>query len=128
MKIFLKKTIYLDHASATPIDKRVLKVMNSLENKVFANPSALYESGVEARKIVEDARKKIASLINAHSDEIIFTGSGTESDALAILGIVKMWNGNGMPHIVTTVIEHPAVLENCKMLEVRGEAEVTYVV
>ena len=127
----LKKTIYLDHASATPVDGDVKKVMKLTES-IFANPSAIHKDGLKARKIVEDARTRIAKLIYAHSDEIIFTGSGTESVALAILGLInnfKLQNNykKKIPHIVTTTIEHPAVLENCKMLEERGKAEVTYI-
>jgi cysteine desulfurase len=134
-KILKKKNIYLDHAGATPIDKGILRKMIKYEREFFANPNAIYSDGVKARNIIENARESIASLINAHNDEIIFTGSGTESDALAILGVIKNYElrikNEGLeykiPHIVTTKIEHPAVLENCKLLEDRGEAEVTYV-
>ncbi len=145
--MFKKKNIYLDHAGATPIDKEILKKMGLYERVFFANPSAIYTDGIDSRNIIEESRNKIAKLINAHSDEIIFTGSGTESDALAILGIITNYqparphesSGAGglqiinensektITHIVTTEIEHPAVLENCKMLEARGEIEVTYV-
>jgi len=143
--MFRKKNIYLDHAGATPLDKRVARKMALYEHKFFANPSAVHETGVKVLNVIEESRDKIAKLINAHSDEIIFTGSGTESDALAILGIITNYLPTGdlpkgdklqikkgntkhqIPHIITTKIEHPAVLENCKMLEERGEAEVTYV-
>jgi cysteine desulfurase len=133
--MFRKKIIYLDHAGSTPIDKKVGRQVAFYEREFFANPSAIYDRGVKARNIIEESRKKVAKLINAHSDEIIFTGSGTESDALAIIGIItnyelRIKNENTeykIPHIVTTKIEHPAVLENCKMLEERGQAEVTYV-
>ena len=130
MKIISKKNIYLDYAGATPINKDVLKTMHSFERGFFVNPSAIYSDGVKVRNIIEESRLKIAKLINAHSDEIIFTSSGTESDALAILGLVRGWNIENkgkVPHIVTTKIEHPAVLENCRLLEKTGEAEVTYV-
>lgn len=129
MKIFSKKNIYLDYAGATPIDKKVAKKMAFYERDFFANPSAIYKSGVKIRNIIEESRNKIAKLINAHSDEIIFTSSGTESDALAILGVIRNFSSRTtkIPHIITTKIEHPAVLENCKMLEERGEAEVTYI-
>lgn len=127
MRIFSKKNIYLDYAGATPINKKVAQKMAFCEKRFFANPSAIYEDGVKVREIIEKSREKIAKEINAHSDEIIFTGSGTESDALAIIGIIKNEkNEYIIPHIVTTKIEHPAILENCKMLEERGEAEVTY--
>jgi len=130
MKIIPNKNIYLDNASATPINKDVLKVMNKVEKSLFANPSAIHKEGVKVRSVIEDARNNIAKLINAHSDEIIFTGSGTESDALAILGVVRGWNIQNkgkIPHIITSKIEHPAVLENCCMLEKTNEAEVSYI-
>lgn len=130
MNILPNKKVYLDYASATPINREVIREMALYERKFFANPSAIHEEGVKVRDIIEEARGKIAKLINAHSDEIIFTSSGTESDALAILGVVRDWdikNKGKIPHIITSEIEHPAVLENCKMLEKRGEAEVTYI-
>jgi cysteine desulfurase len=142
-----KKEIYLDYAGATPIDKQVLKKM-SLTEKFFANPSAIYESAGKAKNIIEEKRQEIAKIINAHSDEIVFTGSGTESNALAILGVINNYElarrrgglriknyESGIknekkeyiiPHIITSKIEHPAVLENCKMLEDKGQVEVTY--
>ncbi len=128
MKIFSrnpKKTIYLDYASGTPIDQSVRKVLADV-SRVFANGSSIHTGGLHARALIEGARKKIAAALFAHPDEIFFTGSGTESDALAILGVVRGC-GIDMPHIITTRIEHSAVLENCKLLESRGEAEVTYV-
>jgi cysteine desulfurase len=130
MKIKAKKTtkkIYLDHASATPIDKKVAELMTTLESSVFSNASAIHGEGVKARVMIENARKSIATLIFAHPDEIIFSGSGTESNAIAILGIVRSYDGARKPHIVTTSIEHPAVLENIRMLEKNEEAEVTYI-
>lgn len=129
MKLFRqkpKRKIYLDYAAATPLDPAVEKILRKEELSVFANPSALHTDGVEARTEIETARTTIAKCIFAQSDEIIFTGSGTESDALAICGVIRAYK-NGKPHIITSVIEHPAVLENCRMLENRGEAEVTYV-
>ena len=131
--MFNKGKIYLDNASTTPIDKRVIKIISSLERDFFANASSIHTSGVKVRDIIEEMRGKIAKGINAHNDEIIFTGSGTESDALAILGVISYitqhitHNKDFLPHIVTSQIEHPAVLENCKFLENRGEIEVTYV-
>ncbi|HLP86487.1 MAG TPA: cysteine desulfurase family protein [Candidatus Paceibacterota bacterium] len=127
--MFKKKEIYLDYAASTPIDEGVVKKMHSYESNFFANPSAVHNDGLKVKNIVDNARGKIAKLINAHSDEIIFTGSGTESDALAVIGVVRNWNLQNKgktPHIITTKIEHPAVLENCRLLEKTGEAEVTY--
>jgi cysteine desulfurase len=104
--------------------------MTFYEKGYFPNPSSIYKDGVEIKNIIEQSRKKIAELINAHSDEIIFTCSGTESDALAILGVVQLWkikNNEETPHIITTKIEHPAVLENFRFLEKMGKAEVSYI-
>jgi len=135
--MFRNKNIYLDYASATPIDKSVARKMALYECNFFTNSSAIHQEGVKVRNVIEESRNKIAKLINAHNDEIIFTGSGTESVALALLGLIKNYelrikNENSefeykKPHIITTKIEHPAVLENCKMLEESGEAEVTYI-
>ncbi len=140
MKNNTRKTIYLDYASAAPIDKKVGKIIASYESNFFANPSAIHSEGVKARNVIEESRAQIAKLISAHSDVIFFTGSGTESDVLAIVGTItnydlptgqsglQITNGKKqIPHIVTTAIEHPAVLETCKMLAKSKRAEVTYV-
>jgi cysteine desulfurase len=141
---FAKKNrnVYLDYAAATPIDAGVSKLMSRMEDGLFANPSAIHSLGVETNRAIQGAREGIAGLINAHADEIVFTGSGTESNALAIMGVVDAYyesiedtqgtqknaHKKGItPHIITSAIEHPAVIENCKMLEKSGRAEVTYV-
>jgi len=125
------KRIYLDNSATTPVDKRVEKVMRPYFRKEFGNPSALYKEGVVAKEAVEQARRDVAGALGAHSDEIVFTGSGTESDNMAILGVIKAFSSTtsnlGMPHIVTSVIEHPAVLEVCRVLERDGITNVTYV-
>jgi len=129
MRIFPKRKIFLDHAGATPLDKGVLKKINFLNRFIYSNPSSIFSEGVKARNLIEEARKDIAKTIGAHSDEIIFTGSGTESDALAILGTIRSFrlkNKGVTPHIITTQIEHPAVLENVRWLEKNNLAEVTY--
>ncbi len=130
IKIQKNKRIYLDYASSTPIDKKVLRLMFSCEKNIFANATSIHGSGVVARKTIEEARNTIAKGINAHSDEIIFTGSSTESIAMVILGVVNnylMNNKRMVSHIITSEIEHPAVLMNFKLLEERGDVEVTYV-
>ena len=131
MKLGLKKNlIYMDNASATPVDKAVLKAMEEVNLEHYANPSGLHKQSVESRRILESARKDIAKELFAHADEIIFTASGSESDSLAIEGVVNKYHElklSGIPHIVTTNIEHSAVIETCKMLEKAGKAEVTYV-
>ncbi|MFA6386544.1 MAG: cysteine desulfurase family protein [Candidatus Paceibacterota bacterium] len=127
--MFNKGKIYLDFASATPIDERVFRLMSLYEKEFYANATSIHSSGVKVRNIIEKSRESIAKNINAHSDEIIFTGSSTESNAIAILGIVNNFklNNNKIPHIITSLIEHPAVLMNCKLLESEGRAEVTYI-
>jgi cysteine desulfurase len=128
MRKGLRKTIYLDYASATPLDPAVARKMHSLSRTVYANPNAIHSMAVDARKLINEARARVARLLFAHSDEIIFTGSGTESNALAILGTIALFrqlHPEEMPHIVTTAIEHPAVLENCRLLQDKNEAEVT---
>lgn len=121
---------YLDYASATPIDKRVIKLMSAYDRSFFSNATSIHSGGIKARKIIEQAREDIAKGMNAHSDEIIFTGSSTESIAMVIFGVVNNYllnNKGSIPHIITTEIEHPAVLMNFKLLAERGKAEVTYV-
>lgn len=127
-----KNNIYLDYASATPVNRSVLKLINKIEKKYFANASAIHEKGVLARRMIEQSRSNIAKSLNAHSDEIIFTGSGTESNALAIHGTVnyfleKFKDRKIIPHIITSTIEHPSVIENVKLLERKGLVEATYV-
>ncbi len=113
------KKIYLDYASTTPIDEEILRGMLPYFDKKYANPSSMYESGRLAQNIIEESRKKIAKVINSKSDEIIFTGSGTESDNLAILGIARAYKNKGN-HIIVSAIEHKAVLQSVKSLEKEG--------
>lgn len=119
----------MDHAATTYMDSRVKKVMEDFFIKDFGNPSSIYSEGRKAKRALESARNEIAKIINARPDEIIFTNGGTESDNLAILGIarnfVSLKTGNGSPHIITTKIEHHAVLNPCKFLEKQGW-KVTY--
>ena len=121
--------IYLDYAGSTPIDKKVLSLMASYEKSFYANATSIHSSGVKSRTIIEESREKIAKGLNAHSDEIIFTGSSTESSAMVIIGVINNYllNTKGIvPHVITTEIEHPAVLMNFKFLEKIGKAEITY--
>jgi len=110
--------IYLDNSATTKTDKEVAKAMLPYFSEKYGNPSSLHEFGKEARGAVEETRKKIAELINASSEEIIFTSGGTESDNLAIKGLA-MANPE-KKHIITSRIEHPAVLETCRELERQG--------
>ncbi len=114
--------IYFDHAATTPVDKEVVNAMLEYFDRKFGNASSLHSFGREAREAMEKSREKVAKLINADADEIIFTGSGTESDNLAIKGTASRF---GEGHIITSKIEHPAVLETCRYLEKKG-FDVTY--
>jgi cysteine desulfurase len=122
------KQIYLDHAAATPLDPRVAKAMSPYLDKFYANPSSLHSAGQATNKAVMQARKTIAGLINGHADEIIFTSGGTESDNLAIFGVVDACRkSQTVPHVVTTAIEHHAVLEPLMHLQKIGAIELTVV-
>lgn len=122
------KRVYLDNAATTPTDAWVVKAMTPYFGKVFANPSALHKEGVEAAKALSGAREKVARSLQVRSSEIIFTSGGTESDNLAVQGVVRAAKIAGVknPHIVTTAFEHSAVIETCKALEKEG-VSVTYV-
>lgn len=124
------KRIYLDYASTTPLDKKVLKAMSPYLAADFYNPSAIYKEGVAIKKKVNEARATIAKILNGQASDIIFTGSGTESINLAIRGVVNAYRNmhpEKIPHIITSVIEHSAVLEVCRSLEMEAKAEITYV-
>lgn len=118
------KRIYMDHAATTPLAPEVLEAMNPYFTDLYGNASSLHSFGREAREAIEDARAKVAGLINAEPSEIYFTSGGTESDNLALKGIAYRNQEKGK-HIITTTIEHPAVLEVCKALTKQG-FEVTY--
>ena len=118
------KKIYFDHNATTPIDKEVLDVMFPVLGDMYGNPSSIHWAGREVRGLVETAREKAAGLIGAQPNEIVFTSCGSESDNLAIKGAF-LKNKNRGNHIITTSVEHPAVLEVCKYLAKNG-AEVTF--
>jgi cysteine desulfurase len=110
--------IYFDHSATTPLDPRVLTEMGPYLSGVFGNPSSLHHEGRVAREAVQLARVQVAALIGAEPEEIIFTASGTEADNLALIGAVR---ASGRPgHVVTTSIEHPAILETCRFLATSG--------
>lgn len=111
--------IYLDHASTTPLDPVVLLHMYDLEKKYFENPSSIYTEGMEAKRILEQSRKHVADIIHARPQEIVFTGSGTEADNLAVLGLVRA-SKIKKPHIIISAFEHPAILEAADLLEKEG--------
>ncbi len=114
----------MDHSATTPVDPAVREAMLPYFSEKFGNPSSLYTIGREARRAIEEARQKVADLIGAKKEEIIFTGSGTESDNLAIKGTAYRNRKKG-DHIITSSIEHHAVLNTCKYLEKQG-FKVTY--
>jgi cysteine desulfurase len=116
--------IYLDYAATTPLDPRVLEAMMPYLTEKFGNPNSIHAFGREARKAVDEAREKIAALLNCRPSELVFTSGGTESDNLALRGVVAAYRQKGN-HIVTTAIEHHAVLHTCRALQDEG-FEVTY--
>ncbi|MHB9019691.1 MAG: cysteine desulfurase family protein [Minisyncoccota bacterium] len=111
--------VYLDNASTTPVDPRVLRAMLPYFKGKYGNPSSLHTLGREGKKAIEASRNSIAKQIGAESDEIIFTSGGTESDNLAILGIARAYKDRGK-HIIVSNIEHKAILDPCKKLEKEG--------
>ncbi len=117
------KKIFMDYASTTKVDQEVIDAMLPFFSEYFGNPSSLHLFGREAHEGLDQSRKKVADLLRAKEDEIIFTAGGTESDNIAIKGAAYQ-NRNKReskgPHIITSVIEHPAVLETCKHLEKQG--------
>ena len=122
----MKKMIYLDHAATTPIDPAVLKAMRPYFSDVFGNPSSFHSAGLKAERAVADARHRIASHIGVRDDEVIFCSGGTESDNMALLGIIRAHTSTGN-HVITSAIEHPAVLETLKRLEKKGEIELSII-
>jgi len=118
------KSIYLDHAATTPMHPRVLEAMLPYLQEQYGNPSSVYSLAREAKNAVEDARKRVAQFIGASPQEIIFTSGGTESDNMALWGVAQANRGRGK-HIITTSIEHHAVLDTAAALEKEGFS-VTY--
>jgi cysteine desulfurase len=120
----MDRDIYLDHAATTYVRKEVLEEMIPYFSEKFGNPSSIYKVGQENKKAVEESRAKVAKILNADTSEIYFTSCGSESDNWAIKG-VAFANKNKGNHIITSSIEHPAILNTCRYLEKNG-FEVTY--
>ncbi|MEG1433600.1 cysteine desulfurase NifS [Eubacterium sp.] len=118
------KRIYLDNAATTPVDERVLPEMIPYFSEYYGNPSSVYQEGHEAKRAVENARRQVADIIGADPKEVYFTAGGSESDNWAIKGVARKNRKKGN-HIITTTIEHHAVLHTCQTLEREG-FEVTY--
>lgn len=119
------KQIYMDHGATTPVDPLVVDAMLPYFTEKFGNASSLHSFGQEATIALEQSRQQVAASIGAKPEEIIFTSGGTESDNLAIKGIAYRNSGKGK-HIITSTIEHPAILNTCAYLEKEG-FDVTYV-
>lgn len=113
------RAIYLDHASSTAIDPEVLRKMLPYFSSEYSNPSSMHKSGRKAGQALRKARADVAGILNAAPSEIIFTGSGTESDNMALIGAARAYRSQGN-HIVISSIEHKAVLEAAKLLEKEG--------
>jgi len=114
----------MDHSATTPVTAEVLEAMLPYFSQRFGNASSLHGFGREAKEALEESRQRVARLLNAHPGEIVFTSGGTESDNLALRGIAYK-NRNSGRHIITSQIEHPAILETCRSLEQEGFS-VTY--
>ena len=118
------KTIYLDNAATTKVDKEVVDVMLPYFSEIYGNPSSIYSFAGKATKAVADARSQIAASIGANQSEIYFTGGGSESDNWALKAIAESYKDKGK-HIITSKIEHHAILHTCEWLEKQG-FEITY--
>lgn len=120
-----KNSIYLDHAATTPMDPRVLKKMTPYFRDKYGNASSLHQLGQRAREAIDEARETVAGVLKCKPSEVIFTGSGTESDNLAIKGVAENYAEKGK-HLITTRFEHHAVLHPMEYLEKHRGFEVTY--
>jgi cysteine desulfurase len=120
--------VYLDNAATTPVDPRVFEAMRPYWLEDWGNPSSVYAVGRRARRALDNARDRIAQVLNCRANEIIFTGCGSESDNLAIKGsALALKEQRGWNHVVTSRVEHHAVLHACEWLEQHLGFEVTYV-
>ena len=119
------RKVYLDYSATTPVKEEVLNEMIPYFTEQFGNPSSLYSEGLTSKDAVEKARNQIAALINAGPAEIFFTAGGSEADNWALIGTAEKLQAKGN-HIITSMIEHPAILRTCEYLEKRG-FEVTYI-
>lgn len=119
------KIVYLDNAATTKLDNNVFNEMIPYLTENYGNSSSIYKLGKQSKKAIEESRNKIAKILNCDPKEIYFTSGGTESDNIAIKGIAKSYKNKGN-HIITSKIEHPAVLETCRQLEKEG-FDITYV-
>ncbi len=121
-----QNAIYLDHSATTPVDPRVRDAMLPYFDQIFGNPSSLHRFGQQALAAVEAARRMVADILQAHPEDIVFTANGSEADNLALRGVAFANRSRGN-HIITTPIEHHAILNTCKQLEDEFGFEVTRV-
>lgn len=122
----MKRFVYADNAATTPVSREVIEAMAPVFESRWGNPSSLHSKGREAKSLLDDARGRIAKVFNCDASEIYFTSCGSESDNWAIKGAVSRLSKKGRNHIVTSAVEHPAVLNTCRELEKQGYP-VTYV-
>ena len=118
------KRIYLDNAATTPVDEEVVREMVPVFTENYGNPSSIYKEGRDAKKLVEENRAKVADALGAQPNEIFFTGSGTEADNWALKGAARRNKKRGS-HIITSAVEHHAILHTAQQLEKEG-FDVTY--
>ncbi len=116
-------SIYFDHNATTPLHPAVFQAMRTYLEAEYGNASCLYRLGIQASYAVEKARRQVSRLIHCHEEEILFTSGGTESDNLALKGVIL---ATGKKHLVTSAIEHPAILNPCRYLEQYADCHVTY--
>ncbi len=121
----MKRFVYADNAATTPVSREVIDAMMPIFESDWGNPSSLHEKGRDAKDILDDARERIAKVFNCNSSELYFTSCGTESDNWAIRGAAMRLKDKGKNHIITSKIEHHAVLHTCEALEKEG-FDVTY--
>jgi cysteine desulfurase len=122
----MSRFVYADNAATTPVSREVIDAMTPCFQQTWGNPSSLHSKGRDAKDALDDARERIANVFNCKADEIYFTSCGTESDNWAIKGAAKKMRAKGRTHIVTSKIEHHAVLNTCEALEKEGFS-ITYV-
>lgn len=146
----MSKRIYLDYASVTPIDKSIIREVSRVAKKYSANPSSIYKEGVLAMEFLNSCRKRISNSLEIHDDEIIFTSGGTESNSLAILGVINAYNkilkgelkgviyenilnnfkdtaSHFIPHVISSTIEHPSIRELLFDLQKNKQIELTLI-
>ena len=119
------RRVYADYNATTPLDPQVLEAMLPYLCEHFGNASSVHTFGREARAAIDDVRVRLANLLGAQEGEMVFTGGGTEADNMAVFGVVRARRKQGR-HIITSSIEHHAVLHACQYIEKTGECEVTY--